>query len=160
MAPRMTVSLRRLRIALDKAAHLSSSDLRHALLGQVALLRALRDVRDRPQGSLVKKESLPSPTRSVSEAQRLQAREVARGVSRAARYGLFEPTCLVRSMAIARRLEREGIDGGVVRVGVAKRDGQFVAHAWIEVEGEVIGDDASRVEQYQPLDDLQVTSLT
>ena len=90
--------------------------------------------------------------------ERDRARNVARGITRAARYGVFTPTCLVRSMAIARRFGDEGILGGVVRVGVARRNGQFVAHAWVEFDGEVIGDDASAVDRYEPLDELQLTS--
>jgi hypothetical protein len=129
-------------------------------LGQVALLRALRDVRNRPQGDLVRKEVDATAPRPVTPEEQARARAVVLGVSRAATYGLFVPTCLVRSMAISRRLKDAGVLGGVLRVGVARRNGQFVAHAWVELGGEVIGDDAASVERYEPLDDLQVTSPT
>ena len=154
----MTVSLRRLRAAFHRAVGLSPADWWRLWLGQVALLRALRDVRNRPQGELVRRESPPGVSPAVTERERQAARAIALGVSRAGSYGLFTPTCLVKSMAITRRLEDEQIAGGVLRVGVARRSGQFVAHAWVEFGGEVIGDDASSVERYQPLDDLQLTS--
>jgi hypothetical protein len=97
-------------------------------------------------------------TTPVTDEARRAARRVALGVSRAADHGVFTPTCLVRSMAITSRLLREGIEGGTLRVGVARRNGEFVAHAWVEFGGEVIGDDASAVERYEPLDGLQLTS--
>ncbi len=97
-------------------------------------------------------------TRPVTDEARRAARAVALGVSRAADHGVFTPTCLVKSMAITSRLQREGIEGGILRVGVARRNGEFVAHAWVEFAGDVIGDDASAVERYEPLDGLQLTS--
>lgn len=103
------------------------------------------------------KASAPRVVTHVPEEQLARGRAVALGVSRAARYGLFHPTCLVQSLAITRRLGAERVDGAVVRVGVAKRNGEFVAHAWVELGGEVIGDDASAVERYEPLDELQIS---
>lgn len=129
-------------------------------LGQVALLRALRDVRDRPHGELTRKHEATVQHQPVPTNDRARARLVVLGVTRAAAYGLFSPTCLVRSMAITQRLKDEGIAGAVLRVGVARRRGQFVAHAWVELGGEVIGDDASSVERYEPMDGLHVTSPT
>lgn len=158
MSPRMNGSLLRLRVALNKAVGLSAADWWRVCLGQVALVRALRDVRNRPQGDLVRKDRPPVPAREISDSDRRAARAIAHGVSRAATHGLFSPTCLVKSMAISQRLEAEGIHGGILRVGVARRNGQFVAHAWVELGGEVIGDAVSAVERYEPLDDLQVTS--
>ncbi len=155
----MTASLRRLRSVLHRAARLPAADWWSAWLGQVALLRARRDVRSRPQGELVRNDPRPPVfSRPVSEQARRAARAVALGVSRAAAHGVFTPTCLVKSMAITSRLQREGIEGGILRVGVARRNGEFVAHAWVEFGGDVIGDDASAVEGYEPLDGLQLTS--
>lgn len=160
MSHRMTDSLRRLRPALRKAASLSGADWWRMWLGQVALIRALRDVRDRPQGELTRKDAQVAGPHPVSPGERARARLVVLGVTRAAAYGLFTPTCLVKSMAISQRLKDAGISGAVLRVGVARRSGQFVAHAWVELGGEVIGDDASSVERYEPFDGLQVTSPT
>lgn len=43
-------------------------------------------------------------------------------------------TCLVRALAGQRLFARYG-RGAEVRIGVAKPDGCFVAHAWLEYEG-------------------------
>lgn len=129
-----------------------------ALRGQISLLRAQMDLRRRPQGHLVRKHQDNRPSTKANPDELPRARRVAQGVTRAAAHGVFTPTCLVQSMAISSRLENEGIRGGTVRVGVAKRNGKFVAHAWVEFGGVVIGDDASAVERYQPLDELEVTA--
>ena len=86
------------------------------------------------------------------------AHAVALGVRRAGVYGVFTPTCLVRSLAICRRLEAEGVHGGTVRVGVARKRGAFVAHAWVEFAGEIVGEDEGVVDGYTPFDDLGVTT--
>lgn len=129
-----------------------------ALRGQISLLRAQLDLRRRPQGHLVRKQRDAGAVTAPNPDELPRARKVARGVTRAAAHGVFTPTCLVQSMAISGLLEAQGIRGGVVRVGVAKRNGKFVAHAWVEFGGVVIGDDASSVELYEPLDELQVTA--
>jgi hypothetical protein len=153
----------RLRNALRKGRELSPRDWWRLALGQVALIRAYVDVRTRPRGDLVRRPadtSAPTaPPSGSREGPRLEeARRVALGVTRASAYGVFTPTCLVRSLAICRRLETEGIPGAVVRVGVAKRSGRFVAHAWVEYAGEVIGDDEDTVERYASFDDLHVST--
>ena len=43
-------------------------------------------------------------------------------------------TCLVRALAAQRLFARYGHDAEV-RIGVAKPEGRFVAHAWLEYEG-------------------------
>jgi hypothetical protein len=45
-------------------------------LGQVALLRALRDVRDRPQGELTRKDADAGALQSVTASERARARLV------------------------------------------------------------------------------------
>lgn len=148
----------RLRLALRKASSLSPGDWWRMALGQVALFRALWDVRTRPRGELVRLDPGSQVSAPAADPHRLaRARVVALGVSRAAAYGVFHPTCLVRSLAIVRRFHAEGIQGGAVRVGVARRAGAFTAHAWVEIDGEVVGDDEGTVERYASLDDLHVT---
>lgn len=147
-----------LRSALSKARGLSPRDWWRFLLGQVALLRAYRDVRTRPQGELVNSSSGATPRRVAAPERLDEVRRVVLGVSRASAYGVFTPTCLVRSLAICRRLEEEGIPGGEVKVGVARRNGKFTAHAWVEYAGEVVGDDEGTVERYASFDDLKVNT--
>ena len=159
--PRPTVRAGpRLRDALRKGRDLSPRDWWRLAAGQAALIRAYLDVRTRPRGDLVTRHTgvtaATHPT-SAGESRLDEARRVALGVTRASAYGVFRPTCLVRSLAICRRLDREGIPGSVVRVGVARRSGKFVAHAWVEYAGEVIGDDEDTVERYASLEDLHVS---
>ena len=63
---------------------------------------------------------------------------ISRALSRAARY-LPRTTCLVQALAGIRMLGRRGYPSSLC-LGVAKPDGAFAAHAWIECEcGTVIG---------------------
>jgi hypothetical protein len=53
-------------------------------------------------------------------------------------------------------LEHHGITGGLVRVGVRRRDGEFLAHAWVELAGETLGDADDHVGSFVPLTNLDV----
>lgn len=139
--------------ALRKAHRLGWDDWKRVAIGYRALRQAIRDVRDRPQGEIVAKGS---PSEAADGARLPDARAVALGVSRAAAYGFLHPTCLAQSLAIQRCLTDAGIAGGRIRVGVARRRGKFIAHAWVEFAGEVVGDDRASVEKYEPFDDLLV----
>jgi hypothetical protein len=87
------------------------------------------------------------------------ARRVALAVNRAATFGLFRPRCLARAMALRSLLNEEGIEGAHVRVGVQVVRGAFVAHAWVEYAGQVVGDDPDAVARYAPLPGLKVADL-
>jgi hypothetical protein len=54
-------------------------------------------------------------------------------------------------MALRQLLTRDGIDEARVRVGVQVVGGTFVAHAWVEYGGQVVGDDPASVSRYAPL---------
>jgi hypothetical protein len=87
-----------------------------------------------------------------------RATELALAVGRAAAHGIVRPQCLVRSIALRNLLSERGIPGSVIRVGV-RRDaggGPFVAHAWVELNGAVIGDDLAHVSRFTPLDSVGV----
>ncbi|CAG0980165.1 hypothetical protein ARNL5_02407 [Anaerolineae bacterium] len=129
-------------------------DLVHA---QAALVRAHRDMRSRPTGEMVRDEpDRPDPP----VLDRIEdARRVALAVNRAAAFGIFRPKCLVRSMALRRLLNAAGIEGAHVRVGVYLAHGQFIAHAWVEYAGQVVGDDPAFVARYVPMTGLQVAEL-
>jgi hypothetical protein len=68
-----------------------------------------------------------------------QARAAARMVNAAAGAGPLRASCLPRSLALWWLLRQRRIDAGL-QVGVRKMDGQFEAHAWVEVNGSVIND--------------------
>lgn len=87
-------------------------------------------------------QGLPSAT--VGEA-----RQAAVEIDRAMAALPLEPTCLRRSAALLRALDRRGLSGELV-VGVRtdeEPDG-FGAHAWVEIDGAVVNDDEDMRDRY------------
>jgi hypothetical protein len=150
--------IRPYRGALRSIRALRFEDLVRLVKAQAALLRARVDVRRRPQGELVSGANSPEGQGPPSPSRRGDAELVGEAIRRAAKFGLFRPTCLVRSIAISAMLRKEGITGGRIRVGVGLRDGKFVAHAWVEYDGVIIGDDDSVVSRFDAIDDLRVVA--
>ncbi len=66
----------------------------------------------------------------------------------------FEAACLMRSLAIHHLLEQSGLDPGQIRIGVNLVDDEFLAHAWVEVDGRVMGDTPAYVDQFTPVTDV------
>ncbi len=48
-------------------------------------------------------------------------------------------TCLPRSLALCSLLREQG-HPAVVRIGVRREAGQLLAHAWVELDGDVLGE--------------------
>lgn len=136
-----------------KLAGLSLGDWAELVRAQWALLEANAIVRGRPLGSL----ATPAGSTGTPDAARLpEARRAALAIVRAARFGLFRPKCLVRSVALSRMLTARGIDGAMVRVGVRRTNGEFLAHAWVELAGETLGDTDEHVGSFAPLTNLDI----
>ena len=91
-------------------------------------------------------------TRNVS-GHRRRAHDYARRLDQASRHTPFSAQCLHRSLALYLWLRRDGIESSV-KVGVRKLDGQFKAHAWVEVNGEVVNDSAQAVAPFSMLSRL------
>jgi hypothetical protein len=121
------------------------------LVAQAYLLGAWWTVRRRPRGELLRPVESPPPG-GVRNDARLTRLVVA--VDRMSRFGLFRPTCLVRAVALERWIHRAHAGPAVVRVGVLRVAGELFAHAWIELEGQVIGDEATHVRRFTPLHDF------
>lgn len=122
------------------------------LIAQAALLRAWWTVWTRPKGGLLR--PIDHPTAHLgSDGEAALARLVI-AVDRAARYGLFRPTCLVRAVALERMITRARVGPAVVKVGVLRQREEFLAHAWIELDGRVVGDEPARVSHFTPLHDF------
>ena len=136
-----------------KLSTLSIRDWVELLQAQWALVATQVMVRRRPIGSLATPAAgvKPADPSRMSEARRL-----ALAIVRAARFGVFRPQCLVRSVALSRMLDARGIDGGVVRVGVRRNKGEFLAHAWVELAGETLGDADEHVGSFVPLTNIDV----
>jgi hypothetical protein len=84
---------------------------------------------------------------------------VAWAVTRAGRYGVFRPKCLVRSLAIQRMLRRRGIAASTLNIGVRMQDGSFQAHAWVELSGAVVGDTLQHVQTFAKVTDFRLVEL-
>jgi hypothetical protein len=128
------------------------------LRAQWALLAAQRKVRRLPPGQLTARRDTAAGSESPSDrlVDTRRAHALGDAVRRAAKYGVFRPACLVRSIALQQLLQIDGIQGAIIRVGVKQSEEGMDAHAWVELSGEVIGDSAAHVRQYAPLDDLSV----
>lgn len=127
---------------------------------QIALIVAQVLVWTRPVGRFVEDVSVSAPevqkplSRYSPESRK--AYHLALQLRRAADHGLLRPKCLVRSVALSRMLDKHGIHGAKVRVGVRRLDGQFAAHAWVELGQRVLGDDIGHVAGFAHLVDVQV----
>ena len=55
----------------------------------------------------------------------------------AGRYAPVNTTCLKKALILSWLLERRGIQTEL-QIGVARRDGTLIAHAWLERKGQVI----------------------
>lgn len=69
------------------------------------------------------------------------AKQAARMVSVAARFGLCRATCLPQALTLVWLLRFAGLESQL-RIGVRKEDETLKAHAWVEREGMVLNDSA------------------
>lgn len=63
----------------------------------------------------------------------------ARAIDLASRHHIVRARCLHRSITLHRWMCRRGVPCQL-RIGVVKQQGQLKAHAWVEVNGQPIGD--------------------
>ncbi|HSA56746.1 MAG TPA: lasso peptide biosynthesis B2 protein [Gemmatimonadaceae bacterium] len=138
---------------LRRLAGLPPAEVRRLVRAQVALIRARVMLSVRKTGELVQPEPV-APT--YSRADLVRAREWALMVRRASVYGIFQPSCLTQSIALSQLLERDGIEGARIRVGVRHVAGAVQAHAWVEYGGEVIGDFGEHVATFTQLTDVRL----
>jgi len=129
-------------------------DLRGVAWAQIALLAAQVRLWRRPVGKLVvcRADAARVP---LTADQRAEAEEAALALDRASRRGLFRPKCLVRALALQRLLERRGITGSVVRIGVRRSANALLAHAWVEHDGVILGDTRDMVANFTVLTDAR-----
>ena len=143
---------------LRKLAKLSPREWVELLQAQLALLAAQVLVWTRPTGRLVSSSApgaaVGGPAPAAAAMERVQRLGLA--VSRAGDYGVFRPLCLVRAVALHRLLERHGIRGSRIRIGVRMRNGRFGAHAWVEYDGRVVGDSTAHVASFAERADVEL----
>lgn len=64
-------------------------------------------------------------------------------------------TCLTRALVAHRLLGRAGA-GSQVQIGVARIDGEFQAHAWVECDGRVVIGKTRDLKHFVPLQENQL----
>lgn len=134
-----------------KLRSLSAREWRDLVAAQWSLWKAQWALRHRPTGALLNDWRVGQATGDADPRQLPRAREIGDAVRRVALYGITRPQCLARSLAISALLEREGIPGAIVRIGVRPDDARLAAHAWVEFSGEIVGDSRAHVRGFQLL---------
>jgi len=110
-------------------------------------------------GQLLRPATSRATSRPLDRRQFDTITGVVWALTRAARYGVFRPKCLVRSMALERMLRRHGFEGGEIHIGVRLEEGDLKAHAWVEWDGRILGDDPRHVRTFVPATDLRLVEL-
>lgn len=162
---------RRLPSRVRKLRSLRGRDLLDILRCQWALLRAQVLVWTRPDGHLLAIDHSSTgttqgrsfdvarageSTRSLPESRLAEVRRLSLALSRAARFGLIRPACLVRAVALQSVLEARGLAGSRIRIGVRREGTEFAAHAWVDYHGVVLDDSPGRVGTYREITDARV----
>jgi hypothetical protein len=144
------------RTHFSKLARLSPREWAELLEAQLELITAQVVVWTRPRGRLV--TSTAPATAGSERGSDLDPRadRLALAIGRAAENGVFRPLCLVRAVALNRMLERHGVRGSRVRIGVRMRGGRFAAHAWVEYHNRVLGDLDEHVGTFAELTDVHL----
>jgi hypothetical protein len=92
--------------------------------------------------------------RPADAPARHRAARYAWAIALAARHHVVRARCLHRALVLHRWLRREGLPSEL-RIGVRKVDGALLAHAWVELDGEAVGDQPAAVAAFAPLTGLQ-----
>ena len=140
---------------LRRIRSLEWREITDLLVAQGSLLAAWWTVQRRPKGELLRRIQSLVQSGDARDERRLARLAVA--VDRISRFGMFRPTCLVRAVALERQIRSANAGAAVVRVGVLLGGTKLLAHAWIEIDGRVVGDEPSHVRRFTPLHDF--TSL-
>jgi hypothetical protein len=135
-----------------KILALPATEVADLIVAQFYLLIAWATVRLRRRGDLLRTVSPNGPRSTRQDVGRLA--RVALAVDRVSRFGIIHPTCLVRAIALERMIHRVDAGPAVVRVGVLPGGQTLAAHAWIELDGRVVGDEPSFIRRFVPLSDF------
>lgn len=125
-----------------------------------AVTRSRRAVASRPVGELVDAratDAMPevawsTPRGKLNTEQWMIGARWGAAVDRALRWVPGDAACLVRAGALRELLDRGGLDGAEVRIGVRRGPNGFEAHAWVEVNGTPIAEPAALRGAFSPLD--------
>jgi hypothetical protein len=139
------------RLQLGKVTRLHRRDWGDLLAAQTALLRAQLLLWTQRRGALLTPvHTTSTQAANVGEVPPPVGR-LALAIARAARHGLFRPSCLVRALALHRMLEARGFHDTSLCIGVRRQAQQLLAHAWVEYRGLVLADEEWLVKQFDEL---------
>jgi hypothetical protein len=95
----------------------------------------------------------PANTTGPTQGASLQesALIIARMQAAAARNLFFRTNCLVQSLVLWWLLRRRGIDAAL-RIGARKDSDRFEAHAWIELDSQVLNDASAEHRHFVPFE--------
>ena len=94
------------------------------------------------KNTILTRDELLNPTTQLDFVQRL-----GRMVYLASRLHLLRMTCLTRAIALRWMLAQRGIPAQL-RIGANKFNDGVHAHAWVEIEGQAIGEGENITERY------------
>ncbi len=143
---------------LWRARRITAAEIRLIAEAQLVLVTCQIARWLRPTGRLLTSES-EQQLEPATRPDYATAARIGWAVTRAARYGLFRPKCLVRSLAVQRMLRRRGIEASELRIGVRLDQGALAAHAWVELGGAVVGDTVKHVRTFTPVTDFRMVEL-
>ena len=148
---------------LRRLTELDGYEVRLALAAQLELLRAWWLVRRRTLGDLLRSDDEGDGVAVSAPGTELEmipfsARAVTLAIVRASSYGLFEPTCLVRALALRRLLVARGHVGSEIRVGVRKEAGMFAPHNSTHACG-ALAEDASTLRRYVRMNETPLAEM-
>jgi hypothetical protein len=133
------------------------SDERDLVLRAMVLLPltgiGLRVMGFRRWKELIELFSLPAlPLQASKPAGQIDVTgRITRAVRSAELHGPSQPNCLKRSMVLWWLLRRKGINGEL-HIGARKSGSSFEAHAWVELDGQVLNDSPDVHKQYSRFD--------
>jgi hypothetical protein len=100
-------------------------------------------------------EVFAPPVNTTRSAQSASVQDAALLIARmqaaAARNLFFHPNCLERSLVLRWLLRRRGIDA-VLRIGARKDSERFEAHAWVELDSQVMNDASAEHRHFVPFE--------
>jgi hypothetical protein len=147
-------------VRIRNLPRITAAEFRLLVEAQATLIACQAVKWRRPVGSLLQR-NVAEETADVplDYGTRKAVGSVQWAVSRSARHGVFRPQCLVRAMAIQKMLHRRGIVTARINIGVSMQSGAFEAHAWVELNGAVVGDSAENVGRFTKVSDVRLIKL-
>lgn len=135
---------------VDRVRRLSRGERRALLDAYVALLVVAIELRWFGYRRLIRRIENVSVRGRDAPLEPDAAEAFAKWLAVASRHHLIRAQCLHRSLALHRRVRREGLSSQL-RIGVVKDGSDLKAHAWVELNGSPVGEDPDGVARFAVL---------